>query len=83
MYATGVNDEAARLTGVSIARLRFMGLIVSALVSTLAGIVLLLALGVTSPERGTAARRWITNRRERVASGEAAPVASTKPGAPS
>lgn len=154
LYATGFNDEAARLTGVPIARLRFIGLVVSALVSTLAGIVLvsqiqsaspdlgppylldayaaaflgatqirpgrfnvwgtvigvfmiatgqtglsqvgapawagdmftgivlLLALGVTNLERGTAARRWITNRRERVASGESAPVA-TKPGASS
>ncbi len=155
LYATGFNDEAARLTGVPIARLRFMALIVSALVSTLAGIVLvsqiqsaspdlgppylldayaaaflgatqirpgrfnvwgtvigvfmiatgqtglsqvgapiwagdlftgivlLLALGITNLERGTAARRWMANRRDRVASGEAAPTTSTEAGASS
>jgi ribose/xylose/arabinose/galactoside ABC-type transport system permease subunit len=151
LYATGFNDEAARLTGVPVARLRFGALIVSALVSMLAGIVLvsqiqsaspdlgppyllnayaaaflgatqirpgrfnvwgtvigvfmiatgetglsqvgapiwagdlftgvvlLLALGMTNLERGTAARRWVANRRERVASGEAAPAAPTSP----
>jgi ribose transport system permease protein len=141
LYATGFNDEAARLTGVPVARLRFCALIVSAVISTLAGIillsqiqsaspdlgppylldayaaaflgatqlrpgrfnvwgtiigvllvatgqtglsqidapiwapdlftgiVLLLALGVTNVERGQAARRWIANRRSRVAPG--------------
>lgn len=154
LYATGFNDEAARLTGVPVARLRFAALIVSALVSMLAGIVLLsqiqsaspglgppylldayaaaflgatqirpgrfnvwgtvigvfmiatgqtglsqvgapiwagdlftgivllLALGVTNLEQSSATRRWVANRRRRVASGEAGPVASSDPGAP-
>lgn len=154
LYATGFNDEAARLTGVPVARLRFAALIVSALVSMLAGVVLLsqiqsaspglgppylldayaaaflgatqirpgrfnvwgtvigvfmiatgqtglsqvgapiwagdlftgvvllLALGVTNLEQSSATRRWVANRRRRVASGEAGPVASSGPGAP-
>jgi ribose transport system permease protein len=52
LYATGFNDEAARLTGVPVARLRFGALIVSAVISTLAGIILLSQIQSASPDLG-------------------------------
>lgn len=52
LYATGFNDEAARLTGVPTRKLRFCALIVSALTCTIAGIVLLSQIQSASPELG-------------------------------
>lgn len=52
LYATGFNEEAARLTGVPTRKLRFCALIVSALTCTVAGIVLLSQIQSASPELG-------------------------------
>jgi ribose transport system permease protein len=52
LYATGFNEEAARLTGVPTRRLRFASLIVSAVVAGIAGIVLLSQINSASPDLG-------------------------------
>jgi ribose transport system permease protein len=52
LYATGFNEEAARLTGVPTRRLRFCSLIVSAVVAGIAGIVLLSQINSASPDLG-------------------------------
>lgn len=52
LYATGFNEEAARLTGVPTRRLRFCALIVSAVTCTVAGVVLLSQIQSASPELG-------------------------------
>lgn len=52
LYATGFNEEAARLTGVPTRKLRFCALIVSAVTCTVAGIVLLSQIQSASPELG-------------------------------
>ena len=53
LYATGFNPEGARLAGVKTARLRFVALIVSALVAGVAGVVLASTLGSGDPTAGT------------------------------
>jgi ribose transport system permease protein len=53
LYATGFNPESARLAGVKTARLRFIALIVSALVAGVAGVVLASTLGSGDPTAGT------------------------------
>jgi ribose transport system permease protein len=52
LYATGFNAESARLAGVKTARLRFLSLIVSALIAGLAGVVLASTLGSGDPQAG-------------------------------
>lgn len=52
LYATGFNEEAARLTGVPTRKLRFYALIVSAVISTVAGIVLMSQIQSASPDLG-------------------------------
>jgi ribose transport system permease protein len=52
LYATGFNEEAARLAGVATRRLKFITLIVSALVAGVAGILLTSQLGSSSPDIG-------------------------------
>jgi ribose transport system permease protein len=52
LYATGFNEEAARLTGVRTRRLRFAGLLVSAFVAGLAGILITARAGGGAPEIG-------------------------------
>ncbi len=52
LYATGFNEEAARLVGVQTRRLRVGGLLVSALVAGLAGILVTAQVGAGSPEIG-------------------------------
>jgi ribose transport system permease protein len=52
LYATGFNEEAARLAGVATRRLKFISLIVSALVAGVAGILLTSQLGSSSPDIG-------------------------------
>jgi ribose transport system permease protein len=52
LYATGFNEEASRLAGVRTARLRFVSLLVSALVAGLAGVLVTSQLGSGSPTIG-------------------------------
>jgi ribose transport system permease protein len=52
LYATGFNEEAARLTGVPTKRLRFYALILSAVVATISGIVLMSQIQSASPDIG-------------------------------
>jgi ribose transport system permease protein len=52
LYATGFNAESARLAGVKTARLRFLSLIVSALIAGAAGVVLASTLGSGDPQAG-------------------------------
>lgn len=52
LYATGFNDEAARLTGVRVSRLRFASLLASAAVAGLAGILLCAQISSGSPDVG-------------------------------
>lgn len=53
LFATGFNLEAARLTGVRTNRLRFVGLLVSALVASIAGVLITSQLQVGQPDVGT------------------------------
>jgi ribose transport system permease protein len=53
LYATGFNAESARLAGVKTNRLRFVALIVSALIAGIAGVVLASTLGSGDPTSGT------------------------------
>jgi ribose transport system permease protein len=54
LYAIGFNQEAARLAGVTVNRLRFLSLMVSAAIAGCAGIVLASTLGNGSPRAGAA-----------------------------
>jgi ribose transport system permease protein len=53
LYATGFNQDAARLAGIRTARLRFASLIVSSTLAGAAGIVLAASIGGASPTAGT------------------------------
>ena len=53
LYATGFNAESARLAGVRTDRLRFVSLLVSALISGAAGICLMSTIGSGDPTAGT------------------------------
>jgi ribose/xylose/arabinose/galactoside ABC-type transport system permease subunit len=53
MFATGFNLEAARLTGIRTNRLRFVGLMVSALVASIAGVLITAQMQVGQPDVGT------------------------------
>lgn len=53
MYATGFNEEAARLSGVRVNRLRFISLLVSATIAGFAGIVLASVIDSGDPSSGT------------------------------
>jgi ribose transport system permease protein len=52
LYATGFNAEAARLAGVRTNRLRSIGLLVSAFVAGIAGIMVVARVGAGSPDVG-------------------------------
>ena len=52
LYATGFNPESARLAGVRTARLRFISLIVSALLAGAAGVVIASTVGSGDPQAG-------------------------------
>jgi ribose transport system permease protein len=52
LYASGFNAEAARLAGVRVRRLRAVGLLVSAGVAGVAGVLLLSRVGAGSPDVG-------------------------------
>jgi ribose transport system permease protein len=52
LYATGFNEDAARLAGVRTKRVRFGALLVSALVAGIAGLLLTSQVGTGSPEIG-------------------------------
>ena len=52
LYATGFNEQAARLAGVRTKRLRFVGLVCSALIAGLAGLLLTAQTGAGNPEIG-------------------------------
>jgi ribose/xylose/arabinose/galactoside ABC-type transport system permease subunit len=52
LYAVGFNDEAARLAGVRVKRLRTMGLLVSGFVAGIAGLLVVMQLGAGSPTAG-------------------------------
>jgi ribose transport system permease protein len=52
LYATGFNEEAARLSGVRTKRLKFFSLIVSALVAGLSGVLVTSQIGAGSPDIG-------------------------------
>lgn len=54
LYATGFNEEASRLAGVRTKRLRFAGLMVSATVAGIAGLLLTSQIGSGSPDIGPA-----------------------------
>jgi ribose transport system permease protein len=53
LYATGFNVESARLAGVKTRQLRFVSLIVSALIAGIAGVVLGSTLGTGDPQAGS------------------------------
>jgi ribose transport system permease protein len=53
LYAVGFNPEAARLAGVKVARLQFVTLVTSGVLSGAAGIVLASILGSGSPTAGS------------------------------
>ena len=53
LYATGFNEDAARLQGVRTDRLRFLTLVASSVISGVAGIVFASAVGSGSPTAGT------------------------------
>lgn len=52
MYATGADLEAARLAGVATSKLRFVAFLITALVSSVAGILLASQFGSVSPGQG-------------------------------
>lgn len=54
LYAIGFNDEAARLAGVRVKRLRTLGLMVSAFIAGIAGIMVVARIGAGSPDVGPA-----------------------------
>jgi ribose transport system permease protein len=49
LYAIGANQEAAKLAGVPVARMKIMAFIAAALISTVAGVLLTARLGVGHP----------------------------------
>jgi ribose/xylose/arabinose/galactoside ABC-type transport system permease subunit len=53
LYATGFNVESARLAGVRTKRLRFISLVVSAVIAGFAGVVLASTLGSGDPQAGS------------------------------
>lgn len=53
VYATGFNQDAARLAGIRTARIRFVSLLVSAFIAGIAGIVLASNLSSGAPDSGT------------------------------
>lgn len=52
LYATGFNEEASRLAGVRTKRLRFLALMMSAMVAGIAGLMLTSQIGSGSPDIG-------------------------------
>lgn len=52
LYAVGGNRETARLAGVSVGRVVFCSLVISALCASLAGVILTASVGAGSPELG-------------------------------
>ncbi len=50
IIATGANPKAARLSGISVNRYRFLGLVISAFFAALAGIMLTSYLGSAQPQ---------------------------------
>jgi ribose transport system permease protein len=54
LYAIGFNEEASRLAGVRTKRLRFMGLMISATLAGIAGVMLTSQIGSGSPDVGPA-----------------------------
>jgi ribose/xylose/arabinose/galactoside ABC-type transport system permease subunit len=53
LYATGFNADSARLQGVRTDRLRFLSLLVSALLAGCAGVVFVSSVGSGAPDAGT------------------------------
>jgi ribose transport system permease protein len=53
LYATGANPEAARLAGVRVQKVTIMAFLATALLATLAGILLVSRLGSADPSTGT------------------------------
>lgn len=53
LYATGFNADSARLQGVRTDRLRFLSLVVSALLAGCAGVVFVSSVGSGAPDAGT------------------------------
>jgi ribose/xylose/arabinose/galactoside ABC-type transport system permease subunit len=53
LYATGFNAESARLAGVNTVRLRFVSLVVSALLAGVVGVIVASTVGSGDPNAGT------------------------------
>lgn len=53
LYATGDNEDAARLAGVSTARVKIMAFMISGMLAAIAGFILTARLGTAQPTAGT------------------------------
>lgn len=53
LYAIGNNEEAAKYSGVSIAKIKFILFVISGLISAFAGLMLAARFGSTRPDNGT------------------------------
>lgn len=53
LYATGDNEDAARLAGISTARVKIMAFMVSGILAAIAGFILTARLGTAQPTAGT------------------------------
>ena len=53
-YAIGFNDEAARLAGVRVKRLRTIGFVISSFIAGIAGVMVVARIGAGSPDVGPA-----------------------------